>query len=286
MSHFSVIVVGNNVEAQLAPYHEFECTGENDQYVVDTDVTAEVQKEGLDYYGLEEKQVRSESEVDRADKHKFGYAIVDAEGHLIKAVRRTNPNKKWDWYEMGGRWTGFFKLKPGCKGETGRPGLLTSPAIAGTCDSARKGDIDLEGMRAEAEAEALALYDKAYALIGDQKWRSWHDVRSEYVNNIDTARDAYNSQPAVRALKKLDEFSWDGPDGLLVSREEYGARARASATAPYAIVKNGQWQARGEMGWFGMSNDDMSRFDWGRKVSEEIDALPDDTLLTIVDCHI
>jgi hypothetical protein len=27
MSHFSVMVIGENVEEQLAPYHEFECTG-------------------------------------------------------------------------------------------------------------------------------------------------------------------------------------------------------------------------------------------------------------------
>ena len=37
MSHFSVMVIGGNVEEQLQPYHEFECTGINDQYVVDVD---------------------------------------------------------------------------------------------------------------------------------------------------------------------------------------------------------------------------------------------------------
>lgn len=42
MSHFSVMVIGPNVEAQLAPYHEFECTGKSDQYVQNVDETAEV----------------------------------------------------------------------------------------------------------------------------------------------------------------------------------------------------------------------------------------------------
>jgi len=41
MSHFAVLVVGENVDEQLAPYHEFESTGENDQYVVDVDKTEE-----------------------------------------------------------------------------------------------------------------------------------------------------------------------------------------------------------------------------------------------------
>lgn len=41
MSHFSVMVIGPNIEQQLAPYHEFECTGTDDQYVQDIDETAE-----------------------------------------------------------------------------------------------------------------------------------------------------------------------------------------------------------------------------------------------------
>lgn len=49
---------------------------------------------------------------------------------------------------------------------------------------------------------------------------------------------------------------------------------------------NGVWCAKGEMGWFGMSDDELSQDDWNRKVNELIDGLPDDTLMTIVDCHI
>ena len=33
MSHFAVLVVGDDVESQLAPYHEFECDGIHDEYV-------------------------------------------------------------------------------------------------------------------------------------------------------------------------------------------------------------------------------------------------------------
>jgi hypothetical protein len=44
MSHFAVLVIGDNPEAQLAPYHEFECTGKNDQYVQDLDETADMHK--------------------------------------------------------------------------------------------------------------------------------------------------------------------------------------------------------------------------------------------------
>lgn len=42
MSHFTVLVVGEDVASQLAPYHEFESTGIDDEYVKDVDVTADV----------------------------------------------------------------------------------------------------------------------------------------------------------------------------------------------------------------------------------------------------
>lgn len=41
MSYRSVLVVGDNPEAQLAPFHEFESTGLDDRYVVNIDVTQE-----------------------------------------------------------------------------------------------------------------------------------------------------------------------------------------------------------------------------------------------------
>ena len=42
MSHFVVLVVGNDIEKQLQPFHEFECTGIDDEYVQDVDITDEV----------------------------------------------------------------------------------------------------------------------------------------------------------------------------------------------------------------------------------------------------
>lgn len=45
MSHFAVLVIGEDVEGQLAPYHEFECTGQNDEFVQDLNITEEARKE-------------------------------------------------------------------------------------------------------------------------------------------------------------------------------------------------------------------------------------------------
>lgn len=66
----------------------------------------------------------------------------------------------------------------------------------------------------------------------------------------------------------------------------YVRRAHASVTSTYAMLIDGEWVARGEMGWFGMSRGDLDKETWSTKVAETIDGLPDDTLLTLVDCHI
>jgi len=185
MSHFTVLVIGNNPENQLAPYHEFETTGVNDQYVQDVDRTEEVQaqitkfgnlQEGLEYFGIEDNVVSDETDLDISKKHKYGYAIV-IDGKLIKAVKRTNPNRKWDWYQLGGRWSG------------------------------------LERMRAEVAKKNIAI-------------------------------------------------------------------------TTFAVVKDGKWYARDEMGWCACVSNEKESEAWNKEFNALIDNLPDDTLLSVYGCHI
>jgi hypothetical protein len=51
------------------------------------------------------------------------------------------------------------------------------------------------------------------------------------------------------------------------------------------MLKNGEWFAKGERGWFGMSSDDNAE-NWVEEMEKLINSLPEDTLLTVVDCHI
>ena len=293
MSHFAVMVIGQDVEKQLAPYHEFECTGRDDQYVKNIDVTDECRKHGLDWYGLDENTVTDESEVELDGVHKYGYAVVDSEGLLVKAVNRTNPNKEWDWYQVGGRWSGFLKLKQDAAGSLGGRGLTGSCANDGDgrADVAVKGAIDFEGMRDEAGAKAAANWDKAAeakiasGFAAETTWDAWQVVRERHPGNIEAAREEYHSQEVMRAVKKALDL-WDGTDKFLTPREEFIKQARESALVLFGVVKDSKWFAKGEMGWFGMSTDDMTQPEWNRKVNELLDELPDDTLITVVDCHI
>lgn len=358
MSHFSVLVIGENVTEQLQPYHEFECTGTDDKYVQDVDVTEEAraafakctrsmlrkladgslhdffdakgewrpefsrpdEKDSLgcrrrvkfvpegyeetevdastqeslaewaaDYYGT--KVVFHGDTPDKADAHKYGYILTDDAGNVTSIIDRTNPNKTWDWWQVGGRWSGFLRLKNGANGVRGKKGLLGSCANdgPGRADIARKCDVDFEGMRNDAGEKAGAKWDKAQVLTAGVTWESWSSIYARLGSqNVELARTTYHEQPSVKALResKDDDFSWDIDDTLAGSREAYVPAARNRACSPYALVMNSEWISKGRMGWFGMSDDKLEQDEWDRKVNELLDSLPDDTALTIVDCHI
>lgn len=309
MSHFTVLVIGDNPEDQLAGYHEFECTGYNDQYIVDVDQTDEVLatlkeytdntdydnvedplREALEYYGLEDRIVEDEGEVDKADEHKFGYAVVK-DGALVKAVRRTNPNAKWDWYLLGGRWTGFFKMKDGVAGNIGEPGLMTDIAESGYADQARLADIDIEGMRDEAAQKAGEHYDKIMEVIaGTEQNKSWDDLKTENPALSDDAiRTLYWDQPRCKAWQAHDytKMFWrSSPEDYLISRDEHVANARKKAITTFAVVKDGEWYERGSMGWWGCVSNEKSDDEWIDQFSALFDNLPGDTLMSLYDCHI
>lgn len=269
MSHFTVLVIGDNPEKQLAPFHEFECTGYNDEYVQDIDVTAEVLREGLDYHGLEDRIVESESQVDKSGPHKYGYAIMQ-NGELVKAVNRTNPNAKWDWYSLGGRWQGHLQLK-------------TGEAV----DQARKGDVDFWLIRETAAQEAAQEYDRFHAVLNGREFPKWSEIRERHGEDIDAARNEYQSNPVVKDMNNANfHFIFDDPKRFLVSREEFMQAARNSAVSTFAVIKDGKWYERGEMGWWGIVTDEKDRDAWNDEFSKLLDGLPDDTLLSVYDCHI
>ncbi|EJD4727898.1 hypothetical protein ACUMLB_004468 [Escherichia coli] len=279
MSHFSVLVIGNNPKASLAPYHEFECTGINDEYIQEIDISEEIRGDIEDQGSIEEAIiynlgddciVSDESELDLNDQHKFGYAIVRG-GELIKAVRRTNPNKQWDWYVLGGRWGGLLLHKNGKR-----------------VDTIKKGDLDIEGAVAQKAIDAKRSHEAFMSAIAGHEFpRAWSAVREEF-ENIDEARAAYNAQPAIKAIKGSavarifgGEVEYYGIDEQLFVSSQVD-----STFSTYAIIHENKWISKGEMGWWGCSTDNMSQGEWNKLVNELINKLPDDTLLSVYDCHI
>lgn len=129
MMHFCVWAVTktndeNELDKIMQPYHEFECTGVLDEYVnyvlakddefesLPKYLAENPNKTVIDYldelyfydrFYYESDVVPSQEELKNNDVYK--YAIVsDDERRIIKYYTLTNPNAKWDWWTIGGRW--------------------------------------------------------------------------------------------------------------------------------------------------------------------------------------
>lgn len=355
MSHFTVLVVGDDVEKALAPFHEFECTGQDDEYVQTLDVTEEVRSEflehelslvqapdgtlhdwsdpmffrdptpeeltkgslmgsgagdgihwhsqdwgdGLGYRpkihhlpnGYQNVKVLAGlrmsfreyvedydgthlvsygEQPDLAGLHKYGYATLTADGEIDGVFRRTNPNRKWDWYQEGGRWAGSLLLKDGSR-----------------VDSALVEDLDFEGQRQQARADAASYYDRFQRITAGLDYRPFDSFEGE----INVRRKEYWAQPFLTKLrldKSHDFFFLDEETiaALLGPRETYLDAAERRALSFFAYLKDGEWRERGKMRMFGMVEDEKDGRDWDTEFVTMLEALPAGTRVTVVDCHI
>ena len=289
MSHFTVMVFGENAEKQLAPFQENNNGDCPDQHLVFNDETEVVE------------QAWAEEDQETKDEYKNDFDTYVEEYHGYSKDEETgkygyweNPNAKWDWYQLGGRWAGFFRLKPGAKGENGRAGLFGKEAEPGHADAVKKCDIDFVWMREEAEKDAGAKYDEIISIVGDsiKEMHSWDNVRDVmFPGERDAARDFYNAQAAPAKLKEWNsenkfKYSFIDLEDFQSTRDEYIRRVGDAAFSTFAVIKDGVWYQKGDMGWWGMASNTKEQSDWNQEISNLLVDLPDDTLISIYDCHI
>ena len=286
MSHFTVVVIGDNYEGQLDPYSE---NIEVDEYL-DSVVTDEQKEFFTEHYVKiypKDSDLSFDALYKKHGKDWNGNKWKKNEDGVYCSYSTYNPDSKWDWYSVGGRWSGYFRLKEGREGTIGVPGAFNNVANENTADMALKCDIDFSAMRKEAEDKAAKTYDNVYAVIsGTPVNESWDSVRARF-DDVDKARAFYHKQERVAAFDKIDGTGFfDSVENYNIDRDTYIKNAGDSAISPYAIVKDGEWYQKGDMGWWGMSSNDMEQTEWNKKVVELFDSVPDDTLFTLVDCHI
>ncbi len=60
---------------------------------------------------------------------------------------------------------------------------------------------------------------------------------------------------------------------------------RMTSVATFAVLKDGQWYERGNK-WFGIARHEKPNDAWLKEFEQLLADVSDDTLLTVVDCHI
>lgn len=327
MSHFTVLVATTgqselngeaNVESILEPYNE---DLEVEPYWEASDVTWARQYYASEKFdppkGIERLKADATDEElvewlnayfeneDDDERYRIG------EDKVIERRSTYNPDSKWDYWRVGGRWAGRLRLKrEGIRLSVtaplaweytfnGEPG----PDLTGRADQAFKRDIDIEAMRQTREDEAQATWAKWQAIVDEHGTpESFEQVLAKHgvdINDhaadedaVKRAREEYHAQPAVKAAKeqKLVGDFLDSVDEefLAHTKDSFVEAATLGAVCGYAFLseKTG-WLEAGRMGWWGMGSDTpLSTLEFRREVAKALDELPDDAVLTMVDCHI
>jgi len=334
MSHFLVAIIGDDPEKQLIPFQENNMDDCPKEYLAFTETESE-NKEDYENDSTEKVMMPDGRMLNKwddefrvegsfgigSDTHKVPEHLEITEVPFTKLYPTfeeymsewcgykkrdekmgfygywENPNAKWDWHQLGGRWTGFFKLKTGVnwnrEEHIGSPGIMTDPARAGYADQCLKGQVDWEGMMREEGDIANETYNKFVEVTKDLEIpKDWTEVRdSLFPNDLQIAKDYYHKQPFIQALRKadLDPFMDNALHYYCVNnggRQAFVEKQMAGAITTFAVLKDGKWYERGDMGWWGIVTDEKDKDVWNIEYLKLIENLPDDTLISVYDCHI
>lgn len=204
---------------------------------------------------------------------------LDENGQVIDFFTSTNPNAKWDWYVIGGRWENMLRTKQG--------------ELVNSCTL---GELDFETQIKELTKKAHEIYDTFEKCLGDlpKNWMSWKDVLADQqFNTIEERRNFYHNQVQIKAIKANDTnnlfwaFGYD-IDSFMVDRETYVSLYAGKPFSTYAVLdatdsEIGTWHGS-DIGMWGITLREEEN--WEEKNQRLLRSFPSDYVITIVDCHI
>lgn len=315
------MVIGGDIEKQLAPYEEaadgpyviFKPTEELLRKEYETGTTAcFVDPEGVPHQMCEDQFLNpntfdsqnryicpegwTKRQIPIKDVYKTwmsyltDYCGEEPDEDTGKLGYWHNPNARWDWYVIGGRWSNWLQLKDGTR-----------------ADQARYGDIDWAAMLAKHAEFWTNVYDYVWPKIKDTPeglpWADFYERAERGEITFDQAREEWEIQPRVAIAKELAEIarseqttsdvaswiSWDlrNEAYTFTSDKAMFVKNRAEeALRTFAVVKDGRWFEKGKMGWFAAVHGEKDPETWSSIWNSLVQSCDSDTLITIVDCHI
>ena len=159
----------------------------------------------------------------------------------------SNPNAKWDWWCIGGRWNGW--LAPADKKPENNPDNWEKCFVChGT--GMRNDPLGLEARQNNPEYTCNGCSGKGQTLKfpSSQIDSGFNIVSVNYIESL----ALFGKLPVPRAFVDLE----------------------------------GKWNSRGDMGWFGISNNDKDVEVWEETWKQALLDAPDDAHIVVVDMHI
>ncbi len=187
--------------------------------------------------------VHEEDLIDKLKTHKYGYILVDSNNNVIKCVKRTNPNRKWDWWVIGGRWTGTF--------------------------------INDDPTKNPKNYERCFICEGSGSRL-DMTGVDWSRKGNEMFPCIGSGCNACYGSGMV--LKHPPNFERSGDICPVAELKE--------DFTPFAfLTPEGEWIEKGQMGWFACVSNEKDKDEWKDSCRKILDKYKD-CIAVAVDCHI
>ena len=267
MSHYAVLVIhkeGQDIEELLAPYDE---NLEVEPYFKHTyDEALKIVKEEYVPYNNFLKEY--------SDKELIDWFVNNYSAYVLKAdglYSTYNPNSKWDWYQIGGRFSDGLEL--------------TDEGI----DEAIK-SYD-HGWFGQASEEEQIEYVK-YADSAPIKYIKWLTTLSQ--EEKDELRRWWEINVDGDELKdgeEKDEYFFYKPEYYKRRYKDVDTYIKTKEMITFfaVITPDGKWYAPSNMGWWACTDgepEDELKWDlefYDRFIKPNLDS---DLICTVVDCHI
>jgi hypothetical protein len=307
--------------------------GKREDVLSCTELRQRVEKECKDRIGRQRERIDgTDHEVICADNywnpHPEKAGVDEDEGRYMDEHGNYgyihNPQAKWDWYQIGGRWTGLLKLQKGVFnadliGEGSTRAVLANAEVTDIGKQIKEGkpvsflaEYDLK-KKVESELHATPKDPEApgsgsagcmtpinddstcadYALTKDVDWEAILKGQE------DQLRHKYQEFHRIEKIKDPEEkkkATWDSKADLFMlhkddvrhlktlTEDEYVQRTGPKALTWGFVDQEGRWVEQAEMGWWGFHGDVDDNFD--KAFWKFVESLDPMQKVYIVDCHI
>jgi len=215
-----------------------------------------------------------------------------------------NPNAKWDWWVIGGRWSGHWPVKTVSKDQLGRSGSFDNAPTPGGVDITRIKDIDFERadiQTSERVSEFIRAHNEYYESGKEPSGNPFSGPRHDGLDlgliqclNDDEITDEIQktcklSEWPVNRRQKAELPRYDVISPLSETEEFktflYNHFNKLSTYARLDSV-NG-WVEPGAMGWWGMSHATPDTLkEYGQSFMEWLKSGNQEDWVVVVDVHI